>query len=214
MLEYSEAIGGKYGLVAGCIGSHVHHDHINLSTTKEMLRRGVPVFVGEKVYDGLLKDGSINGVKPLPMAQKTFIGGFTVQPFEVAHNVPNYGFLIETPTKERIVFVTDAIRCNYKFRNINCIMVECNHDADTILDNLVENDVSMSHPENHMGLEDCIAFCKANTSIATKQIILIHLSSMNINEEYALKSVREAIPNVNVDVAHSHDLFKIESNIF
>lgn len=172
------------------------------------------MFFGEKVYEELLKEGLIRRIKPLPTAQKTFIGGFTVQPFEVAHNVPNYGFLVETPTKERIVFVTDAMYCSLNFKNLDCIMVEANHDDDTLIDNFVNAEQSRSHPEYHMGLEDCIDFCKRNTSVTTKQIILIHMSHTNINEDFARKSVEEAIPFVKVSVAHSGDTFEIESDDF
>lgn len=172
------------------------------------------MFFGEKVYEELLKEGLIRGIKPLPTAQKTFVGGFTVQPFEVAHNVPNYGFLIETPTKERIVFVTDAMECRYKFKDLDCIMVECNYDDDTLLDNIDKHDVSMSHPENHLGLNDCIDFCRHNVSTTTKQIILIHMSHTNINETYAMKQVSLAVPHVLVSVAHSGDTFEIESDNF
>lgn len=214
MMDYILKIKDAFITISGCCASHAHLDHLNKSTAKEFIRRGIPVFFGEKVYEELLKEGLISGIKPLPTAQKTFIGGFIVQPFEVAHNVPNYGFLIETPTKERIVFVTDAMECRYKFKDLDCIMVECNHDDDTLLDNLDKHDVSMSHPENHLGMEDCIDFCKHNTSATTKQIILIHLSHQNINEEFALKSVQKAIPLVKVTVAHSGDTFKIENDNF
>lgn len=200
--------------IAGCAATHTHLDHLNKSTAKEFIRRGIPVFCGEKVYEELLKEGSIRGIKPLPMAQKTFVGGFTIQPFEVSHNVPNYGFLIVTPTKERIVFVTDAMGCPYNFKDIDCIMVECNHDDDTLIDNFVNAEQSRSHPENHMGLEDCIDFCKRNVSLSTKQIVLIHMSHTNINEYFALKSVQDALPLVNVAVAHSGDTFNIESDNF
>lgn len=214
MMDYTLEIKDAFNTIIGCCASHAHIDHLNKSTAKEFIRRGIPVFVGEKVYEELLKDGSIRGIKPLPMAQKTFIGGFTVQPFEVAHNVPNYGFLIVTPTKERIVFVTDAMACPYNFKDIDCIMVECNHDDDTLIDNFVNSEQSRSHPENHMGLEDCIDFCKRNVSLSTKQIILIHMSHTNINEVYAMKQVSLAVPHVLVSVAHSGDRFEIESDNF
>lgn len=214
MMDYTLEIKDAFNTIKGCIASHYHTDHLNKSTAKEFIRRGIPVFVGEKVYEELLKEGSIRGIKPLPMAQKTFIGGFTVQPFETPHNVPNYGFLIETPTKERIVFVTDAMYCNYNFKNLDCIMVECNHDDDTLIDNFVNAEQSRSHPEHHMGLEDCIDFCKRNTSVTTKQIILIHMSHTNINETYAMKQVSLAVPHALVSVAHSGDTFEIESDNF
>ena len=216
MMDYTLEIKDAFNTIIGCCASHAHLDHLNKSTAKEFIRRGIPVFVGEKVYEELLKEGSIRGIKPLPMAQKTFIGGFTVQPFETPHNVPNYGFLIETPKKERIVFVTDAMYCNYNFKNIDCIMVECNHDDDTLIDNFVNNDVSKSHPENHLGLDECISFCKRNISFSTKQIILIHMSSTNINPFAAVESVKKAINNkmVNVDFAESGRNFIVESDFF
>lgn len=214
MMDYTWEVKDAFNTIKGCVSSHWHSDHLNKSTAKEFIRRGIPVFFGENVYEELLKEGLIMGIKPLPTAQKTFIGGFTVQPFETPHNVPNYGFLIQTPTKERIVFVTDAMYCSLNFKNIDCIMVECNHDDDTLIDNFVNNEQSRSHPEHHMGLEDCIDFCKRNTSISTKQIILIHLSHQNINEDFALKSVQDALPLVKVAVAHSGDTFNIESDNF
>lgn len=216
MMDYTWEVKDAFNSIIGCCVSHVHQDHLNKSTAKEMIRRGIPVFFGEKVYEELLKEGSIRGIKPLPAAQKTFIGGFTIQPFEVAHNVPNYGFLIETPTKERIVFVTDAMGCPYNFKDIDCIMVECNHDDDTLIDNFVNAEQSRSHPENHMGLEDCIDFCKRNVSLSTKQIILIHMSSTNINPFAAVESVRKAINNkmVKVDFAESGRNFIVESDFF
>ena len=203
--------------VRGCIASHwweCHSDHLNKSTAKEFIRRGIPVLFGEKVYEELLEEGLIRDIKSLPASQKTFIGGFIVQPFEVAHNVPNYGFLIETPTKERIVFITDAMECKYNFKNIDCIMVECNHDDDTLLDNYVNDELGMNKPENHMGLEDCIDFCKRNTSLSTKQIILLHMSHTNISEIYAMKQVSIAVPHVLVSVAHADDTFVIDNDNF
>lgn len=216
MMGYTLEVGDAFNTIKGCIVTHWHTDHLNKSTAKEFIRRGIPVFCGEKVYEELLKEGSIRGVKPLPMAQKTFIGGFTIQPFEVAHNVPNYGFLIVTPTKERIVFVTDAMGCPYNFKDIDCIMVECNYDEDTLIDNFVNNDVSKSHPENHLGLNECISFCKRNMSFSTKQIILIHMSSTNINPYAAVERVKKEINNkmVKVDFAESGRNFIVESDFF
>ena len=187
-----------------------HTDHLNMSTAKEFIRRGIPVHAHKEV----IEDTGLGGFLPLVSGKRNEVGQFSIQPFKVAHNVPNYGFLIETPTKERIVFVTDAMECRYRFKDINCIMVECNHDDDTLLDNLDHHDVSMSHPEYHMGLEDCCKFCKANISTSTKQIILIHLSHTNVNEEHAIQSVKDYCGFDNVAVAHKGDTFNIDNDNF
>lgn len=212
--DYNNVIKDKWNSVSGCVSSHWHTDHLKLSTARDLLRRGITIHLGKEVYDGVLDRCDLGGFSALLTHEKKKVGQFLIQPFKVPHNVPNYGFLIITPTKERIVFVTDATECNYKFKDIDCIMVECNHDDDTLIDNFVENDMGRSHPETHMGLEDCLEFCKANTSLSTKQIILIHMSHTNINEDLAIRTIQDEIKNVKVSVAHAGDIFTIENDEF
>jgi phosphoribosyl 1,2-cyclic phosphodiesterase len=187
-----------------------HSDHINPSTAKEFVRRGIPCFAHEEV----IKEADLNGFSPLLSHFPNKVGGFVIKTFEAPHNVQNYGFLIKTPTNERILFLTDTTGVNLRFRDIDCIMVEANHDDDTLLDNLANHDVSMSHPEWHLGLDDCAEFCKQNLSASTKQIILIHLSHTNVNESHAIATVKERCNFDNVAVAHKGDKFKIDNDDF
>ena len=198
--------------VAACVCSHRigHTDHLNPSTAKEFVRRGIQVFAHEQV----IKEADLKVFSPLLSHFPNKVGGFIIQTFEAPHNVPNYGFLIQTPTNERILFITDTTGINYRFRDINAILIECNHDDSTLLDNLANHDVSMSHPEWHLGLDDCAEFCKQNLSASTKQIILIHLSHTNVNEAHAIATVKERCNFDNVAVAHKGDKFKIENDDF
>ena len=209
--DYVEQLKDNFGNVGGVIASHRrHHDHINPSTAKEFIRRGVDCYAHEEV----IKEGHLSDFKPLFSGHRNEVGQFIVQTFKAPHNVPNYGFLITTPTKERILFLTDTTGVNLKFKDIDCIMIECNHDDKTLLDNLDRQEVSMAHPEFHLGLEDCAKFCKANLSASTKEIILIHLSSMNINPDYAVKVVRDYTGCPCVSVAHAGHSYKIDNDEF
>ena len=210
--KFAEIIGFIDDLkkVVCCICDHAHHDHINQSTAKEFVRRGIPCFAHEEV----IKEADLKGFSPLLSHFRNKVGGFIIQTFKAPHSTPNYGFLIQTPTNERILFLTDTTGVNLRFRDIDCIMVEANHDDDTLLDNLANNDVSMSHPEYHLGLNDCAEFCKQNLSASTKQIILIHLSHTNVNEAHAIETVKERCNFDNVAVAHKGDTFKIENDDF
>lgn len=209
-MDYVEILGSDFNKVVGSACTHKHSDHINPSTAKEFVRRGIPVFAHEEV----IKESNLSGFLPLLSHFQNKVGGFIIQTFEAPHNVPNYGFLIQTPTNERILFLTDTTGVNLRFKGIDCIMVECNHDDDTLLDNISNHDVSMSHPEWHLGLEECINFCKANYSSSLKQIILIHLSHTNVNEAHAIATVKERCNFDNVAVAHKGDTFKIENDDF
>jgi phosphoribosyl 1,2-cyclic phosphodiesterase len=198
--------------VAACVCSHRigHTDHLNPSTAREFVRRGIQVFAHEEV----IKEADLKGFSPLLSHFPNKVGGFIIQTFEAPHNVPNCGFLIKTPTNERILFLTDTTGVNLRFGDIDCIMVEANHDDDTLLDNLSNHDVSMSHPEWHLGLDDCAEFCKQNIGASTKQVILIHLSHTNINEQHAIETIKDYCHFDNVAVAHKGDTFKIENDDF
>lgn len=209
--DYVEQLKENFRNVAACLCSHRRHtDHLNPSTAKEFIRRGIPCYTANEV----IEEADLSGFSALLPNFRNKVGGFAIQTFKAPHNVPNYGFLITTPTNERILFLTDTVGVNLKFRELDCIMVECNHDDDTLLDNLDRHEVSMSHPEWHLGLHDCIKFCKENYSSNLKQVILIHMSSTNINEQYAVESVQMQMPFDNVAVAHKGDIFKIDNDDF
>ena len=198
--------------VAACVCSHRigHTDHLNMSTAKEFIRRGIPCYAAKEV----IEEADLSGFSALLPNFRNKVGGFIVQTFEAPHNVPNYGFLITTPTNERILFLTDTTGVNLRFKDINAIFIECNHDNDTLLDNLDNHDVSLSHPEFHLGLDECKEFCKQNISASTKQVILIHLSHTNINEKHAIETVKEYCNFDNVAVAHKGDKFVIDNDDF
>ena len=209
-IDYVDALKEDFKTVAGCVVTHRHIDHLNPSTAKEFIRRGIDCYVGEEV----VKEADLRDFEPLFSNFNNRVGQFTIQTFKAPHNVPNCGFLITTPTKERIVFLTDTTGVSLRFKDVNCIMVECNHDDDTLLDNLDRHDVSMSHPEYHMGLEECCNFCKANISYSTKEVILIHMSHTNINEDYAVKTVKDFCGFSSVSVAHKGYRYNIDNDDF
>lgn len=215
-IDYVDALKEDFKTVVGCVVTHRHIDHLNPSTAKEFIRRGVDVYVGEDVYFDTMNttEFAVMGILWLQNNFKNKVGGFIIQTFKAPHNVANYGFLITTPTKERIVFLTDTTGVPLRFKDVNCIMVECNHDDDTLLDNLDRHDVSMSHPEFHLGLNECKEFCRQNISTSTKQVILIHLSHANINEEYAKQTVRKYTNFPNVSVAHKGYGYNIDNDDF
>lgn len=210
-MDYVGALKKDFDKVIGCAFTHRHHDHLNPSTAMEFFRRGIVCYACDEVVRDL------SDLRPflfLYSNARNQVGGFVIQTFEAPHNVPNYGFLITTPTNERILFLTDTTGVNLRFRDVNAIMVECNHDDDTLLDNLDKHDVSMSHPEWHMGLDQCKEFCKQNISATTKQVILIHMSHMNVNEQHAIETIKEYCNFENVSVAHKGDVLKIDNDDF
>lgn len=144
--------------------------------------------------DALYVAGNHKAIYITPKVQFT-IGNFTILPFELEHDVPNVGFLI-SDGEEKLLYITDTYYCRYTFKDVNHIMVECNHSYE-ILNQYVDNgSLDKKRMErliqSHFSLENVIKFLKSMDLSQCKAIHLIHLSNENSNEVEFKKAVQAA----------------------
>lgn len=137
-----------------------------------------------------------------------------MQNFELVHNVPNNALVIDTIDGIRILYCTDTQYIPKRVKGVNYAIVECNHDIDAIIDNLVENKSSMSHPEHHQSIDECIRYLKSIYSIDLRAIILWHLSDSNIDENKARHRVRQEVGFDNVYIAHAGLCISLDKDDF
>ncbi|MDU6361407.1 MAG: MBL fold metallo-hydrolase [Clostridiales bacterium] len=156
--------------IVGCLVSHEHQDHAKY--LKEYKERGIEMlypFAGN--YEGNYYTS--RWVKR---------GSFEVRAFENHHNVKCYGFCIFHIDCGPIVFSTDTGYIEYKYHNIRHWLIECNYSKE-ILDQRVEQGFNPSLADrivkDHMSLETCKDFFKANDLSKTRNIVLLHLSDSN-----------------------------------
>ena len=142
--------------VVGVICTHPHFDHIKYIANYE--NAGIDVWRSW--------EDSFN-IKRL--------GGFTIQSFDLPHDVPCKGFLIKHEKIGRMLFITDAVYCPFVFKNLDFIMVEANFDKD-----LIDTDLLGSHEyksiSSHMEAETALGLLKANNNPNLKGVMLLHLS--------------------------------------
>lgn len=162
-----------------------HQDHAN--AIPKALRYGLDVFSCQEVAD------KYKGVKVLLTKRKYKIGGFTVQPIKVAHNVECYAYLIEHEEIGRLLFATDLVMFPYKIRSLNHIMIEMNYSEDIMIDRLVKNDILRSQSQNHSEMYDTIDAIRNNYNSNLQNVILIHLSDSLSDEEIFKHTVRNEI---------------------
>lgn len=155
-----------------------------------------------------------SSVKVLRKGVKTQIGGFRVQPFPLYHSAECIGFVIETPDKQKIVFATDTNKIPYRFKGVNHFIVECNNNFDDMVDNLCDNNVSMSNSKDHMEISDTIEFLKQNYSSDLQSVTLIHLSDANIDAKKALERVKEELGFDRVWIAEKGLEIELEKEEF
>ena len=129
-------------------------------------------------------------------ARKVYqIGSFRVQPFELKHDVMNFGYLINHQESGLFVFITDTHYCPFTFPGLNNILVECNYSDEIVNQKLALGDGNMYVRNrvifSHMELDTTIGFLKANDLSRVNNIVLLHLSDGNSNAEQFKKKIQE-----------------------
>lgn len=186
--DFSKVVGVCVSHSHGQIGDHAKYINkalsFNLSvySCKDVASR----FAGVKVA----KSGSI-----------TRIGGFSVQPIEVEHSVPCYAYIIKHKEFGKILFVTDCSSFNYKIKNVNHILCECNWDNNVIIENAFEADLSRSMHENHLELMQTDEIVRYNFCECTQNVVLLHMSSRNIRKKKACDMIKTNLGFDNVFIA-------------
>ncbi len=185
--EVKRAIGYRTSKVVGCIISHVHGDHSKY--TKEYLKTGIQVLSNEDVVQ------KIPGVEAIHEDTTLQFGEFRVTPFNVEHDVKNFGYLIYHPSYGSIFFATDCYNLHFAMKGCKTYLAECNY-SDELLKKAVEEGKTPKNQADrvmlsHMSLEHCISWlhdCKAGKTAG--QIVLIHGSARHLNPQEATSKVQ------------------------
>ena len=190
--KIKEAFGFDYSKIVGCIVSHSHGDHA--CSIREVMKLGIETFASK---DTLMATNSFTNHNAIEIKEKKVhhLGKFKVMPFNVKHDVPCFGFLIEHPDFGKTLFLTDTYYCKYTFPGLNNIIIEANYSK-AILDKKYGPDSDKEFLRNrilrsHFSLENCKDMLSANDLSKVNKIILIHLSDTNSNEEQFVSEVKE-----------------------
>ena len=165
-----------------------HQDHIK--SLDYFINLGIPCYGNKDVCD------AHNGCIELPKVLN--VNGFKIQTFELVHDVPNNAFVIDTYDGIRILYCTDTQYIPKIVKRVHYAIIECNNDFDTIVDNAMEGDMTMSNFKEHQNINDCIEYLKRIYNVDLQQVVLWHLSSTNINPNEAVKRVRRELGFENV----------------
>jgi len=112
--------------------------------------------------------------------------GFWVKPFEVKHDVKCLGFLIYHAEMGTTLFLTDSKYSPYKFKGLNNIIIEANYCENIIQERKGEGNLEpflmnrILH--SHMSIQTCEKLLQVNDLSEVANIVLIHLSNGNSNE--------------------------------
>lgn len=210
-VKYKEILAGlDYDLskVAGCLVTHEHKDHSK--SMKDLMEDGINIYASKGTIENSLREEEINPYRIKSVDKRPFrVSGFTVLPFNVHHDAEEpLGFLIHHKEIGNLLFLTDTYYCNYNFRNLNHILVECNYSKEYLEDETLSlrNRIVNSHFE----LGNVINFLKSNELDKVRNVMLLHLSSSNANENHFKDEVEK---NIGLPVTIAKKGIEIDLNI-
>jgi phosphoribosyl 1,2-cyclic phosphodiesterase len=200
--EIKQALDFDFSKVVGCLVTHRHGDHAK--SINEVMKLGIETYALMDVFKHtgfslISKRG--NEI----ISKKSFqVGNFKILPFDVKHDVPCVGFLIEHTECGRVLFITDTYYCKYTFPGLNNIIIEANYSKE-IIDKKFGPDSDKEFLRNrilksHFSLANCKDILSANDLSQVNNIVLIHLSDSNSDEKQFKKEIHE-LTNKNVIVA-------------
>ena len=167
------ALGFNVSCIVGAACSHGHSDHHK--HVKNFEKAGI------EVWHSWIDESNV----------KVF-GGFTVQAFPVPHDVPCRGLMIKHKDIGKLLFVTDAMYCPYKFEGLDYIMVEANYD-----ESLIDADSLGLHEHKsirtHMSLSSTLELLRVNNNPRLKGVVLLHLSSNHADPVEFKRRAKEVV---------------------
>lgn len=201
-IEVKKALGFDIRKVSGCLITHQHNDHAKY--IKAMVESGFPTLALEEVWTAkgvwdsrslVVKEGK--GYK---------MGNFKVLPFPACHDVPCVGYLIDHPDMGKMVFLTDSCMCEYQFKGLNHVLIECNYSDAKLVEAINAGRTLPSQRErlmtSHMELNTCKGFLCANDLTNVANIVLLHLSDNNSDEKNFVSEIERQTGKV-VYAAHT-----------
>ena len=186
--EIQAATGYNTSKITACLVTHRHGDHSK--AIPQLIKRGIQVYAPSDVAE------KYPGVMYIFEKTKITLGGITITPFYVPHDVPCFGWqLFSAATDEKLIYIVDAEYVPYLFTNITHLMIEANHSREKVMERAKEGKISMKLAEriikSHMSIEAAMTFIRKNDMSRIKEIHLLHLSDDNSHAADFKRQVQE-----------------------
>lgn len=180
--EVKRAIGfDNLPKVVGCIISHQHNDHAGYAA--EYAAAGIKVLALQATLEA---KGISRNCMAVEEGKGYKVGGFTVYPFGVMHDVPCVGYVVCHEECGKLVFFTDTYACQHSFTGVTHYLIEANYSDERLEANIAAGRVPQLLRNrlltSHMEISNTIAFLRRNPLKAVRNIVLVHLSDGNSDE--------------------------------
>ena len=199
--RYKEMLAGldyKIETVNGMIISHEHKDHSKY--IEQYLKKGLLVHMPRSTKNNLDLSHVYNAIS-VDIGVTYEFGNFTIKALELVHSVDCLGYYIYHKDLGKMLFITDTEYVKYRFNKlgINHIVVEANYSKEL----LNRGKVNSNHVlKGHMEINTTTNFLKENDTDSLKNVVLVHLSDSNSDEQLFSKLTTKVVhEGVRVTIA-------------
>lgn len=182
--------------VEGVLISHEHQDHAKYA--KDIVKR-----TGADIFCSAGTGSSVVGVPSyrtnLVKAKDSFTtNDWKIMPFDVEHDAKEpLGFLIETPSGQRVLFATDTYYIRYRFTGITHLMIECNYSLEILERNYKHRKIDKKQRNriitSHFELNNVRQFLQSNDLSKLQEVHLLHLSDRNSDAEQFKREIQAIV---------------------
>lgn len=190
----------EVGKIVACLCGHAHKDHSKYLPVFD--QNAIDCYAGK---EAVLPIAKATGYTPTALKERKWnrIGEWEVLAFDVPHeDEPNYGFIIESPSGHKLMYLTDFQYSRYTFRrmHLNTMLIACNHMDD--IEEHAGGSANFGHVvKGHSSLSVVKNCIQANKTDDLRHVVLCHLSENNADPDEMVKQVQEVVGRkVTVDV--------------
>ena len=182
--------------------THAHDDHIN-GLRVFMKKYNPTLFLSNKMYKYLK---GILEIRDYVIIDETFIyKKVKINILKTSHDSDDsHGYIFEE-NEQSIVYITDTGYINEKYHNMlsnkNTYVMESNYDVKMLMNGPYPHHLKrrILSDKGHLSNDVAAEYLAKFVGQVTKNIILIHLSEKNNNEEIALTSVSNRLKETKKD---------------
>lgn len=182
--------------VEGVLISHEHQDHAKYA--KDIVKR-----TGTDIFCSAGTGSCVVGVPTYRTNLVKAKGSFTtndwkIMPFDIEHDAQEpLGFLIETPSGQRVLFATDTYYIRYRFTGITHLMIECNYSLEILERNYQHRKIDKKQRNriitSHFELNNVRQFLQSNDLSKLQEVHLLHLSDRNSDAEQFKREIQAIV---------------------
>lgn len=187
------AIGYKVKKVAGCLVTHEHGDHAGFIEDYLDL---MDVYMSAGTNRAKPRKRRTNEPHVLEPLKTVTLGGFKVRPIPAEHDAAEpFAYIIDHDEIGRLLFATDTYFIRYTIPHLTNLMIECNYSLPLLDANIaagiVPEALKARTLESHMSLEHLKEMLTANDLTAVNNIVLIHMSGRNSQQDAFVREITE-----------------------